>query len=607
MALVIMTIMALISGLVFAFGADGLSLLDAGMIALSACTLPWLVIGFWNAAIGLTLMLRGSYATVDALQSPTRKAPLGRSRARTALLMPIRNEDPQASLRNLKITLSSLDQVSYDHGIDVFILSDTDDPDIAAEEERLFVAWRATDRTPQRLHYRRRRQNEGFKAGNVRDFCDHWGMNYDYMVVLDCDSVMAGSTILRLIAAMETNSRLGILQTLVVGLPAESAFTRIFQFGMRLGMRSYTMGSAWWQASAGPYWGHNAILRVKPFMDHCRLPTLPGGPPLGGPVLSHDQVEAVLMARAGFEVRVTPVEHGSYEANPPSVLAFIRRELRWCQGNMQYFQLVGMPGLRALGRLQLVLAILMYTGAPCWFGFVILFLCNIAAGTPAPLVTDVALSGSLAATGSSYVSTLSWWLIGAFLVLLFAPKLAAAIYVLVSSQERRAFGGGVRFAGSFLLEVIFAALLAPVMAATITIFLIGLPFGRRISWGGQVRAGDRIGIATAVARLWPQTVIGIGFMLSVVFIDANAAWLVMPIAAGLVAAIPFATVTAAPTFGRWLTRTGLFQTPEETAPPQEVLQACPWLAQRQAPDSRQLTRDRHARRWRLPRRSESHG
>ncbi|MEI9889679.1 MAG: glycosyltransferase family 2 protein [Caulobacteraceae bacterium] len=153
------------------------------------------------------------------------------------------------------------------------------------------------------------------------------------MIVLDADSVMSGPAMLRLVRAMQANPELGILQTLVVGRPSESAFTRIFQFGMRHGMRAQTTGSAWWQGSSGPYWGHNAIIRVAPFVDHCALPPIPGqGGPLRGPVLSHDQVEAALMRGAGWHVRVIPDEHGSWEENPTNLPDFIKRDLRWCNG-----------------------------------------------------------------------------------------------------------------------------------------------------------------------------------------------------------------------------------------------------------------------------------
>ncbi len=93
---------------------------------------------------------------------------------------------------------------------------------------------------------------------------------------------MAPSDILRLVRIMQANPCLGILQSLVVGLPTASPFARAFQFGMRLGMRSYTLGSAWWQGECGPYWGHNALLRVAPFREHCVLPRIAGPPAPGG-------------------------------------------------------------------------------------------------------------------------------------------------------------------------------------------------------------------------------------------------------------------------------------------------------------------------------------
>ena len=164
------------------------------------------------------------------------------------------------------------------------------------------------------------------------------------MLPLDADSLMAGEAVLRLVRIMQAHPRLGILQSLVVGAPAASAFARIFQFGMRHGMRAYTMGSAWWIGDCGPFWGHNAVVRIAPFREHCGLPILPGGPPLGGHVLSHDQVEAALMRRAGYEVRVLPEERGSWEENPPTIFEFSARDLRWCQGNMQYWRLLGTAG-----------------------------------------------------------------------------------------------------------------------------------------------------------------------------------------------------------------------------------------------------------------------
>ena len=247
----------------------------------------------------------------------------------------------------------------------VHILSDSDATHAAAEEAAI-AALRLRHAQPGLLHYRRRLTNEGFKAGNLQDFARAAAATYDVMIVLDADSLMSGEALLRLARVMQANPRLGILQTLVVGRPAGSAFARVFQFGMRHGMRSHTIGAAWWQGPSGPFWGHNAAIRVAPFAQHCTMPLLPGGPPLGGPVLSHDQVEAAMMRAAGWEVRVIADERGSWEENPPSLPDFIRRNLRWCQGNLQYIHLVARPGFRPMGRYQLANALLMYAGPVAW-------------------------------------------------------------------------------------------------------------------------------------------------------------------------------------------------------------------------------------------------
>ena len=335
-------------------------------LALFAATLPWSTIGFWNASIGFLIMCfsRDPVATVNPMAAHIRgDEPIT---ALTAILVCIRNENPSQVIRNLQPLLNGLRTANVGSLFHVYILSDTNDPEILATEVASFSPFVGTWRDAIPVTYRRRPDNTAYKAGNIRDFCDRWSDCHELAVVLDADSFMPAGGVLRLVRIMQANPTLGILQTLVVGLPSVSAFARLFQFGMRLGMRSHTLGAAWWQGDCGPYWGHNAILRLKPFAAHCRLPVLPRGGPLGGYVLSHDQIEAALMRRAGYEVRVIPAEGISWEENPPTLMEFIRRELRWCQGNMQYFRLLGLPGLKPVSRFQLVLAILMYLGSPAW-------------------------------------------------------------------------------------------------------------------------------------------------------------------------------------------------------------------------------------------------
>jgi membrane glycosyltransferase len=458
--------------------------------------------------------------------------------------------------------------------VDVFVLSDTRSDATAAREQMLFAAWQATDSRALRLHYRRRARNDGFKAGNLRDFCDQWGAAYDFMIVLDADSVMTGAAMLRLMRLMQANPRLGILQSMVVGLPSQSAFARLFQFGMRHGMRAYTFGSAWWQGDCGPYWGHNAIIRMQPFIHHCRLPRLPGPPPLGGVVLSHDQVEAALMRRAGYEVRVLPIEDGSFEANPTTLPEYVRRDLRWCLGNMQYIKLLRRLDLHRLGRLQLWLAILMYLSAPAW-------MLSLAIGA-ITLLVGPSLPALMLAPGGGRALGLTQAQLGIILfitiiVIAMAPKLLGQTHALLVARERRAFGGGRRLLAGIGAELVAGQLLIPIIAVAHSRFLLTLLLGGSTSWTAQVRGTHAVPWGEAIRRYHLQTALGLSYALMLLATaPALLAW-AAPLIAGLCLAAPFAVVTASQVLGATLARWRLAATPEELAPPPEVLRVCPWL------------------------------
>ena len=576
-ALVTLTILVALIAFVTAFLKDGLTAIEVGMAALFALNLPWMVIGLWNAVIGWILLTRTNGDLSRVVPLARLNDPPLPPEGRVAILMPIHDEDPNTVLATLKTTLASLDGTGRSAPFDVFVLSDTRDPGIAAREQTLFAAWRKADARPERLHYRRRRENIGFKAGNIRAFCDRWGGDYDFMIVLDADSVMSGTAILRLVGLMRANPRLGILQTLVTGLPSTSPFARIFQFGMRHGMRTYTMGSAWWQGDAGPYWGHNAIIRVRPFIEHCRLPLVPGAPPLGGVILSHDQIEAVLMRRAGWEVRVLPIEDGSFEANPPTLLDFTKRDLRWCHGNMQYIRLLSLAGSHRMGRLQMVLAILMYTSAPCWLLFCVLGLVQPLLGALG-LVPWVAFSEPAWLPGESALAALGFALLFGVIGMTWAPKLFGQLQALCDSPVRRSYGGGPRLLAGGAIELLFSALLAPVVATSQTVFMSGLLLGRRLKWRAQKRSDRSIPGREALRRLWPQTLLGLAFLASFLILLPGAIGWASPLIAGLLLAAPFAVLTAHPRFGAALARMRLCAIPEEVRPTPEVRSACPWLA-----------------------------
>ena len=554
LALNVVTYLALMWLAARVIGHGGWSLVDVIMFVCFALGTPWTVLGFWNAVIGLWLL----HFHKDPIAAVAPYAAAGETQVpvatKTAIFMTVRNEDPARAILRLKTVKASVDATGQGAAFSYFILSDTNDADVAVVEERAFNNWKAADKDGARLIYRRRTDNTGYKAGNVRDFCERWGQDYELMLPLDADSVMSGDAIVKLVRMMQAHPKIGILQSLVVGMPSQSAFARIFQFGMRHGMRSYTMGQAWWVGDCGPFWGHNAVVRIKPFVDQCELPILKGEPPLGGHVLSHDQVEATFMRRAGYEVRVLPIENGSWEENPPTMLDFAKRDVRWCQGNMQYTKLLDTPGLYPMSRFQLIWAILMFLGIPAW----------------TLMIALLPVAAYQAQGVANYPVGLAIFLYVTFFTMYLMPKIAGLIDALMTRGGVARYGGRKRFVASAALELVFSFLQGAVSTIRTTIFMIGLAFGKSVTWGGQSRDAYGISWQTAVRDLWPQTLFGVIVCGLLLAIAPAVFWWSLPLTAGYLVAIPFAVITASPAVGKWFVKLGLCGIPEDFAPPKEV-------------------------------------
>jgi membrane glycosyltransferase len=538
-----------------ALSPGGFGIIPLAALILFAVTLPWMVAGFWNAVIGFVIM-RFTADPAMAVMPPAARVRDDESvTASTAILLCIRNELPARIIRNLEPMLAGVDVSGYAGRFHLYILSDTNDADLATEEETRFSDLARHWRDRIAITYRRRTVNTGYKAGNIREFCRQWGRRHELAVTLDADSFMTADAILRLVRIMQADPRLGILQGLVVGLPSTSLFARIFQFGMRLGMRAYTIGSAWWQSDCGPYWGHNAVLRLGPFVKYCDLPVLKDREGERH-ILSHDQIEAALMRSAGYHVRVVAREDLGWEENPPTLLEFMRRDLRWCQGNMQYWRFLALPNLKPVSRYQLMLAILMFIGSPAWIGLLVLAtIALVSFDSPARFIRPDA------------GTALFVWV----LVMWFSPKIASTVDLLLRPTARRAFGGSGRIIVNFAIEIAYSLALCPILWISHTIFLAGLLFDREIGWIGQVRDDHAVPFRLAIASLWPQTLIG---WIAIGLVSATqpaALPYVLFLAGGPALAVPFAMLTASPALGRLAVRIGIGRLPEETATPDELL------------------------------------
>ncbi len=506
-------------------------------VALSSLLFAWLGSGFVTALMGAWVMLRGDR---HALSPGDGHAPIDAA-ARTAVIMPICNEDVATVFAGLQATCRSLAATGALPLFDFYVLSDTGDPGLRAAELHAWQQLRETlgdkpVREGGRIFYRWRRRRTRRKAGNVADFCRRWGAGYRYMVVLDADSVMRGDTLAAMVRLMEHNPRAGIVQTLPEGLRPQTLHARLQQFGSGVTGRLFALGMSYWQLGESHYWGHNAILRVAPFMRHCALAPIPGRGGLSGEILSHDFVEAALMRRGGYEVWLAPQLQGSWEQHPSSLLEELQRDRRWCQGNLQNARLIAEPGLRGVHRVMLAVGALSYLMAPVWLVYVGL---GLAFGT---------------AGGQIH------WLWMLTLVLLVLPR-ALGVLAVQARGEQHLFGGHARLLGSAALELLLSTLQAPVRMLAHSAFVVGALTGLRLDWKSPSRAAADVAWGDALRRVGALTLPPLALALLTLRdrVSTGVPYLLLPLLVPLLLAVPFAVWTGSPTQGRALRRVGLLE------------------------------------------------
>jgi membrane glycosyltransferase len=515
--------------------------------ALLALLFAWVGAGFVTALMGAWVLWRGD---PWGLQLPDERAPIDRS-ARTAVIMPICNEDITTVFGGLRATAESVAATGALALFDFYVLSDTADPTLRAAELRAWERLRTMMGDDPvlgggRIFYRWRRRRTKRKAGNVADFCRRWGRQYRYMVVLDADSTMRGDTLVSLVRLMEAHPKAGIVQTLPQPVGHGTAHARAQQFAHRVTGRLFSLGMAYWQLGDSHYWGHNAILRVEPFMKHCALARLPGRGGLSGDIMSHDFVEAAMMARAGHEVWLAPQLDGSWEQNPPHLLDELQRDRRWCQGNLQNARLIAEPGWRPVHRVMFGTAAFSYAVAPLWLAFLALGLAGGATG-----------SGAL-------------W--GSTLALLLLPRVLGVAAVVVR-RETAQHGGFWRLASGAVAEGVLSALQAPLRMLAHSVFVLGALTGLKLDWKSPSRQAEGVSWGDAWARIgrlsMPALLLAM-LTLGLSGFEAPEWW---PMLVPLALAVPFTVMTANPRLGARLERLGLLTIPEVRRPPRTLARA----------------------------------
>jgi len=536
--------------------------LELAILVLFAILFAWISAGFWTAFAGFaTLALtRDRYAitrTIRAAAAPGDIAP----DARTAIVMPICNEDVPRVFAGLRATYESLAATGALDRFDFFVLSDSKSADKRVDE---VVAWmelcRAVDGFG-RLFYRWRQHRIKRKSGNIADFCRRWGRKYRYMVVLDADSVMSGECLTRLVQIAEANPGTGIIQTVPRAAGRETLYARVQQFATAAYGPVFTAGLHYWQLGESHYWGHNAIIRVAPFMKHCALGRLRGRGALSGEILSHDFVEAALMRRAGWSVWIAYDLPGSYEEMPPNLVDELARDHRWCQGNLMNMRLFLMKGLYPAHRAVFMTGVMAYLSAPLWFLSLLLATALVAVQTlslPQYFVQPFQLFPLWPEWHPERAVTL----FSATAALLFLPKILASLLL-----EARGYGGRVRLALSVLIECALSALLAPVRMFFHTQFVVASLLGRAVRWRSPSRADAQTDWTHALRRHGVHTVVGLAWIALVWALDPHYLPWLLPVVGALILSIPLSVYTSRAGVGKALRRLGLFLIPEETRPP----------------------------------------
>ncbi len=557
-------LLAVVAGVLFAvvITANGTTWLHVVQVLLLIVCCLWLAWGFNTAVVGI-FSRRGRRWTA---------APDGRrSQSRTAILMPVYNEDADAVLARVAAMIEGLQAIRRLDNFDVHILSDSTKAEAVAAERRATFSVAAALEAGSHLYYRNRKKNIGRKAGNIADFVTNCGGAYDYMLILDADSLMRPETMLEMVARMDADPELALLQTQPLIIGRRTLFGRALQFSAALYSPVFSRGIASLQGREGPFWGHNAIIRTRAFADHCGLPNLSGKPPFGGHILSHDFVEAALLARSGFKVRVDPDLQGSFEEAPTNLIEYAKRDRRWCQGNLQHGRLVPAPNIRFWSRVSMISGIMAYAASPIWLLFLIVSLLDPIL-SPAP---NYFPADSLFPVFPQPETGKALLLLLGIVLLLLLPKTLIACYT-AFTRRSTAFGGLFTVLLGGGVELVLTSALAPIMmmfqSKAVAEILLGLDSG----WPSTDRDDEGLPLKTAFQASWWMVIAGAVLLFLTFFYAFELFFWVCPIAIPLLIAPLFISLSGDPALGDFVRKTSVFATPFELDPEPVIRSSEKW-------------------------------
>ena len=542
------------------FLPNGLTNLEIAQLGLGLTLFGWLCMAFWTGIIGFVLQL----FNIDPLSlrkkqcAPDQDSPLVQKHA---VVMPVYNEDTRRIMVGFEACVREIMGSTQAEQFDFFMLSDTRDEQKAEAELR---AWnrmtKRLGRYASHVFYRRREENSHRKVGNLKDFCERWGTNYESMIVLDADSIMSGERMLDLARRIEQNPETALVQTIPMPVRQDTFFGRFVQFAAHLYSPMLATGLSFWQTDSANYWGHNAIIRIAPFMQHCGLPTLEGRAPFGGEVLSHDFVEAALLRRAGWQAYLLTDTTGSYEEVPSNIVDYAIRDRRWVQGNIQHLGLLKVKGLKTANRLHFLF------GAFAYISSLVLF-CMLALGTADALIRATSVPDFFV---SEYQLFPSWQVARQDMMmvtmwgtaaLLFLPKLLGITLALI--KRRSEFGGAFSLLKSAILELVMAVLIAPLMMFYHSYFVISVFIGHSVKWEAQEREGRKVPWSVAFKHTQIMSCLAVIWGVTTFYYTPSLFMWLLPVLIGMVLAAPIIRLSSSTHLGVSLRNWGVFVIDQE--------------------------------------------
>ncbi len=537
--------------------------LEVALMVLFTVNIFWLALSFMTALAGFSVIALGLRHSLVRSKDYDTNAQLS---GKTAIIICTYNEAPARIFALAVATMRSIAKLGKREHFDVFILSDTTNPDIWVHEEAAFQAVREREELGSRIFYRRRSSNAGKKAGNVADWCRRWGANYEFMLVLDADSLMTGESVVKLAQIIENNPDFGLVQTVPISIGRNTLFARLQQFAGRLYGPMLATGLSFWHRGTSNFWGHNAIIRTRAFIESAGLPVLPGKPPFGGHILSHDFVEAALLNRAGWRVCMVPDLAGSYEEIPPSLIDFAVRDRRWAQGNLQHSRVLFASGLHWVSRVHMAMGIMAYVSALFWLLFLV-FALALTFQSIYTVPNYFSDSFPLFPVWPMQDSERSLQLLLLTLSVLLLPKLFAYLLAIGSTKQRRGFGGPIVLLAGVLVETVLSSLFAHIMMVLQSSAVANVFRGQDSGWNPQRRGDGSLPVTEILQFHWKHMVIGL--CLGVLTFQASFIlflWM-LPATLGLFFSGPLSAWSARKQAGEAFRRLGLLQIAEENTPP----------------------------------------